>query len=168
MFHRCQVAGLSTSFPHLLQIARTVKTILLVEDDDNDAYMMRMACHRSGIPHAFRVVMDGDAAVEYLSGAGKFTDRTAHPMPDVVFLDIHMPRRDGHSVLKWIRAQSALEHLPVIMLTGSNQATDVTEAYLLGATSYLQKMGDPAEFGQAVRIILKYWLELHINPPSGR
>jgi CheY-like chemotaxis protein len=143
-----------------------VKTVLLVEDNDNDVFMMKMACQRTGIPHAFRVVSDGDAAVEYLSGSGAYGDLAAYPPADVVFLDIKMPRRDGHEVLKWIRSQPGLKNLPVIMLTGSDQDADVTQAYQLGATSYLQKIPDPAEFGQAVRIILKYWLEFHITPSN--
>ena len=103
-------------------------------------------------------------AVAYLTGTGKFADRAAHPFPDVVFLDIKMPKRDGHEVLKWIRAQPALKNLPVVMLTGSVQSSDIDLAFALGVTSYLKKVPCPAEFGQAVRIILKYWLDLNITP----
>jgi CheY-like chemotaxis protein len=141
-----------------------MKTVLLVEDNDNDVFMMRMACQRTGIPHLFQVVTDGDAAVEYLSRSGAYADAATHPPPDVVFLDIKMPKRNGHQVLKWIRDQGELKNLPVVMLTGSDQEDDVTQAYQLGATSYLQKIADPAEFAQAVRIILKYWLEFNITP----
>lgn len=141
-----------------------MKTVLLVEDDNNDVVMMKLACQRAGISHQFMVVRDGDAAVEYLSGTGAFGNGAAHPLPDLVFLDIKMPKRDGHQVLQWIRPQDGLKNVPVIMLTGSDQAADVTQAYQLGATSYLQKMADPAEFAQAVRIILKYWLDFHTTP----
>jgi CheY-like chemotaxis protein len=110
------------------------------------------------------VVTDGALALDYLSGNGSYTDRTAYPMPDVVFLDIKMPKRNGHEVLKWIRAQPGLKNLPVVMLTVSTQAADVERAYQLGVTSYLQKVPSLAEFGQAVRIILKYWLELNVGP----
>jgi CheY-like chemotaxis protein len=75
-----------------------------------------------------------------------------------------MPKRDGHEVLQWIREQPAMKNLPVVMLTGSVQPSDVDRAFELGVTSYLQKVACPAEFGQAVRIILKYWLDLHITP----
>jgi CheY-like chemotaxis protein len=141
-----------------------LKTVLLVEDDSDDAFLMKMACHRSGIPHKLKVAEDGDVAVEYLSGGGKFNDRAAFPFPDVVFLDIKLPKRDGHEVLKWIRDQTGLKNLPVVMLTGSLQPSDVDRAFELGVTSYLKKVPCPAEFGQAVRIILKYWLDLHIAP----
>ena len=152
----------------VLQIAATLaaplKIVLLVEDSSDDVFVMKMACQRSGIPHDLRVAEDGDAAVEYLSGAGKYKDRTAHPFPDVVFLDIKMPKRDGHEVLKWIREQPGMKNLPVVMLTGSVQPSDVDRAFELGVTSYLKKVACPAEFGQAVRIVLKYWLDLHITP----
>ena len=143
---------------------RHLKTVLLVEDNSDDVFVMKMACQRSGIPHQLKVAEDGDAAVDYLSGAGKFKDRAAHPFPDVVFLDIKMPKRDGHEVLQWIREQPAMKNLPVVMLTGSVQPSDVDRAFELGVTSYLKKVACPAEFGQAVRIILKYWLDLHITP----
>jgi CheY-like chemotaxis protein len=141
-----------------------VKNVLLVEDNGDDIFVMKMACQRSGIPHQLNIVEDGDLAVEYLAGNGKFKDRTAYPFPDVVFLDIRMPKRDGHEVLRWIREQPHLKNLPVVMLTGSVQPSDVNRAFELGVTSYLKKIPCPAEFGQAVRIILKYWLEIHISP----
>jgi CheY-like chemotaxis protein len=141
-----------------------MKTVLLVEDNQDDVFLMKMACQRTGIPHLLRVVTDGAMAVEYLSGTGEFADRTVNPMPDVVFLDIRMPKRDGHEVLKWIRAQPGLKNLPVVMLTVSNQREDVERAYQLGVTSYLQKLPCLAEFGQGVRVILKYWLELNVTP----
>ena len=75
-----------------------------------------------------------------------------------------MPRRDGHEVLKWIRSQPGFKSLPVVMLTQSVQPADVERAFELGVTSYLKKFTCPAEFGQAVRIILKYWLVLHVAP----
>ncbi len=141
-----------------------MKNVLLVEDNGDDIFVMKMACQRSGIPHQLNIVEDGDLAVEYLAGNGKFKDRTAYPFPDVVFLDIRMPKRDGHEVLRWIREQPHLKNLPVVMLTGSVQPSDVNRAFELGVTSYLKKIPCPAEFGQAVRIILKYWLEIHISP----
>ena len=141
-----------------------MKTVLLVEDSEDDIFVIKRACQRSGIPHTLKVVTDGYAATEYLSGTGAYADRTAYPFPDVIFLDIKMPKMDGHQVLKWIRSRAELKHVPVVMLTGSNQKSDVDRAFELGVTSYLQKVVNPAEFGQAVRIILKYWLDLHIRP----
>jgi CheY-like chemotaxis protein len=141
-----------------------MKTVLLVEDNQDDVYLLKMACTRTGIPHTLRVVTDGAMAVDYLSGNGEYADRTAFPMPNVVFLDIKMPKLSGHEVLKWIRSQPGLKNLPVVMLTVSTQSTDVDRAYELGVTSYLQKVPCLAEFGQGVRVILKYWLELNVSP----
>jgi CheY-like chemotaxis protein len=124
--------------------------------------LMKMACQRTGIPHSLQVVTDGDTAVDYMAGAGPYADRLAHPLPDLIFLDIRLPKRDGHEVLEWIRARPEFKLLPVVMLTNSAHPEDVDRAYKLGVTSYLRKIASPAEFGQAVRVILKYWLELNI------
>lgn len=145
-------------------IEMVTKTVLLVEDNQDDVFVMKMACQRTGIPHELHVVTDGVMALDYLSGNGEYADRTAFPSPDVVFLDIKMPKRDGHEVLKWIRSQPGMKSLPVVMLTVSTQMADVDRAYELGVTSYLQKVSCLAEFGQGVRIILKYWLELNVSP----
>lgn len=141
-----------------------MKTVLLVEDNQDDVFVMKMACQRTGIPHILQVVTDGAMALDYLAGNGEYSDRILHPMPDVVFLDIKLPKRSGHEVLKWIRSQPGLKNLPVVMLTVSTQSADVERAYELGVTSYLQKVPCLAEFGQGVRIILKYWLELNVAP----
>lgn len=139
-----------------------MKTVLVVEDSEDDLFLMRMACKRTGIPHTLHFVTDGDAAIQYFSGTGPYVDRVANPLPDLVFLDIKLPRKDGHQVLAWIREQPAFKNLPVVMLTASARNADVNRAYELGVTSYLRKTANQAEFGQAVRIILKYWLELNI------
>ncbi len=142
-----------------------MKTVLLVEDDEDDVFFMKMACQRTGIPHAFHVVANGDEAVEYLAGTGGFADRIKHPFPDLVFLDIKLPKRTGHEVLEWVRTQPGLKNLPVVMLTSSQAVSDVNQAYQLGVTSFLRKIASPAEFGQGVRVILKYWLELNVSSP---
>lgn len=139
-----------------------MKSVLLVEDNDDDAWMTKLACQRTGIPHSLHIVTDGEAAINYLSGVGPYADRATHPLPDLVFLDIKLPKRNGHEVLEWLRGQRAFEKLPVVMLTSSAEPKDVSRAYSLGVTSYLRKMSEPVEFGQAVRVILKYWLELNI------
>ena len=143
-----------------------MKTVLVVEDDDNDLLLMKMACQRTGIPHALQSVGDGEAAINYLAGNGIYSNRSVYPVPDLVFLDIKMPKRSGHEVLEWIRADPRYEHLPVVMITHSPQMEDVDRAYKLGVTSYLRKVASPAEFGQAVRVILKYWLELNLALPQ--
>ena len=139
-----------------------MKTVLLVEDSSDDALIMKMACQRTGIPHTLRAVTDGEAAIEYLMGKGIYADRVAYSLPDLIFLDIRLPKRTGHEVLEWIRSQPELRSLPVVVLTTSKEPSDISRAYSLGVTSYLRKIPEVAEFGQAVRVILKYWLELNI------
>jgi CheY-like chemotaxis protein len=125
---------------------------------------MKMACQRTGIPHSFQAVTDGDAAIKYLAGEGEYSNRTNFPLPDLVFLDVRIPKRGGHEVLEWIRDQDQFKHLPVVIITHSAHVEDMDRAYRLGVTSYLRKVASQAEFGQAVRVILKYWLELNIMP----
>ena len=139
-----------------------MKTVLVVEDSEDDLFLIKMACKRAGIPHHFQSVNNGQAAIDYLAGTADHRDRDAYPFPSLIFLDIKLPKRDGHEVLKWIRDEAGLRNLPVVMLTSSSRDRDVSRAYELGVTSYLRKIASPAEFGQAVRVILKYWLELNV------
>ena len=140
-----------------------MKTILVVEDRQDDLFQIKMACKRSGIPHDFQFATDGEEAVNYLLGMGNYADRNIYSFPSIVFLDITLPKRNGHEVLEWIRDEAGLKTLPVVMLTASLREADVNRAYELGVTSYMHKLDNPAEFGQAVRVILKYWLELNVT-----
>jgi CheY-like chemotaxis protein len=146
-----------------LPIPISMKTVLVVEDSEDDLFMMKMACKRTGIPHELRYVSDGEAAINYLAGRNGFEDRNLYPLPSLIFLDLKLPKVGGHEVLAWIRSQPELKSLPVVVLTSSAQSSDVLRAYELGVTSYLRKIANPAEFGQAVRVILKYWLELNVG-----
>ena len=139
-----------------------MKTVLIAEDSEDDAFAMKLACKRAGIPHRLQIVTDGEMAVDYLSGKGAFVNRMIHPLPDILFLDVKIPKRSGHEVLTWIRSQPNLKDLPVVMLTGSALKADVEQAYKLGATSSLQKVADLEEFEQTVRLALEYWLKLNI------
>jgi len=141
-----------------------MKTVLLVEDSPDDAFMMEKACQSAEIPHDLVHLKDGAEAIDYLAGQGIYSDRTKHRLPDLMFLDIRMPRKGGHEVLEWIRSQPAFQSLPVIMLTNSDHPKDIHRAYELGVTSYLLKTGDPVQLIMGVRVILKYWLCLNIAP----
>ena len=114
-------------------------TILLVEDSRDDAYAFRYALKRSGIGSALQVLTDGQQAIDYLSGVGRFADRTLHPLPFIIFLDLKMPYVDGFDALSWIRAQPELHSIVVIMLSGSGEDRDQDRACQLGARSYLVK-----------------------------
>lgn len=141
-----------------------LKNVLLVEDNEDDIFFIRKACERCGVLHNLHVVKDGDAAVAYLDGKGIYADRKSHPFPQLVFLDIQLPKRNGHEVLGWIRAQPSLRHLPVVMLTSSLLCSDVSRAYQQGVNSYLGKVASADDLTQIVRVLLRYWLELNIPP----
>jgi len=141
-----------------------MRTVLLVEDNDDDIFFIKRACQRSGVSHTLSVVRDGDAAINYLSGSGQYADRHLHPLPDLIFLDIQLPDSNGHEVLEWVRSQAGFQNLPVIMLTNSNERNDMERAYELGVTSYLLKKVALPEFDHGFRVILKYWLQLNLTP----
>jgi CheY-like chemotaxis protein len=141
-------------------------TILLAEDDSGDVFLMKRALDKAAIAHVMNVVRDGEEAIQYLQGFGTFADRNSHPFPAVLLLDLNMPKKSGFEVLAWIRNQSALKRLPVIVLSTSSQETDVRKAYDLGANSYLVK---PISFDQLVdmvKMIEANWLRINIPPPA--
>jgi CheY-like chemotaxis protein len=142
---------------------RPIKTVLLAEDSEDDIFLMKMACERSGVPLQLHVVTDGAIAIDYLSGNGAYANRITYPQPSIVFVDIKIPKQNGFEVLKLIRAKPALKKLPVIMLSNSSLMDDVDRAYQLGVTSYLKKPPDLTELCEAVRVILKHWLNLNIS-----
>jgi CheY-like chemotaxis protein len=142
--------------------------VLLVEDDPNDIVLTRRAFRKAQLPEPIAVVEDGEQAVAYLGASGDFADRRAHPLPDLVLLDLKLPRRSGLEVLEWLRAQPGLKRLPVVVLTSSRESSDVNKAYELGANSYLLK---PVTFDALTRIVSdldRYWRELNVGPEVER
>jgi len=141
------------------------EAILIADDSDEDAFILERAFRRTGCDLPLRFVKDGQEAMDYLAGEGKFGDRTAHPLPRLMILDLKMPKADGFDVLGWLQNQPTLKLLPVTVLSSSDEDRDVDRAYALGANSYVVK---PASFGGIVSLVetLKaYWLELN-RPPS--
>jgi CheY-like chemotaxis protein len=142
--------------------------VLLVEDDPNDIVLTRRAFRKAELPEPIAIVKDGEQAVAYLGATGEFTDRRAHPLPDLVLLDLKLPRMTGLEVLTWLRQQPSLQRLPVIVLTSSREISDVNRAYELGANSYLSK---PVTFDSLTRIVSdldRYWGELNVGPEVER
>ncbi len=113
--------------------------ILLVDDNEDDVFLMKHALNGAGVTNPVFVVETGQRSIDYLSGADRFRDRSQFPMPGVVFLDLKLPLMSGHEVLAWIRGQRQLESLVVVVLTSSNEPSDVRRSYSLGANSYLVK-----------------------------
>lgn len=145
---------------------------LLAEDSENDAFLMQTAFKKAALPNPLRVVSDGEEAIAYLQGTGRYADRAEFPLPIVVLLDLKMPRKSGFEVLEWIRKQPTLKRLVVIILTASNRSVDADRAFDLGANFYLTK---PSKFDELVEMTkcLHEWLRLNhfptLTPPaSGR
>lgn len=138
--------------------------VLLVEDDPNDVLLVKRAFRKAGASVSMRVVTDGQAAVDYLAGHGIYADRNTHPLPSLVLLDLKLPRKSGHEVLEWLRKQSALNRMPVVVLTSSKESRDVNRAYDLGANSYLVKPVAFADLLKMAHTLDLYWLQLNEDP----
>ncbi len=113
--------------------------ILLVEDNRDDVLFMRRALKQSALGYAMQVVVDGQQAVDYLAGAGKFKNRDEYPMPSIIFLDLKLPFLSGFDVLAWIRRHPNLKDIPVVILTSSPEQRDQDRARQLAAQAYLIK-----------------------------
>ncbi|MBV8205601.1 MAG: response regulator [Acidobacteria bacterium] len=136
--------------------------ILLVEDEPTDAILFRRALERNGIRQTPVIVSNGEEAIQYLQGSGGYADRQRHPMPSIIVLDIKMPRRSGFEVLDWIRSRpDALRNLPVVMLSSSALATDVTAALDKGANSYVSKPATTEEYTRMAAAFAAFWMNYH-------
>ena len=136
-----------------------MKPVLYAEDDDNDVYLMARTFEDLGIKHPLKIATDGKKAIAYLTSTEPSPGIAANPTPCLVLLDLSMPGRKGIEVLQWIRQQPKLAELPVVVLTSSNQQTDIHQAYRLGANGFFVKPGDPDELQQIVRTLQESWLD---------
>lgn len=126
------------------------RTILLVDDSPDDRFLFEQAWRKAGIRHPLKTVGSGRSALEYLFGSGPYADRTLHPLPALALVDIKMPDLTGLEVLARVRADERLRRLPVLMLTASTMASDVADAYRLGANGFLIK---PATLHELVELL---------------
>ena len=138
--------------------------ILLAEDRDDDVRLITRAFEQTGVNVPIHVVRDGEEAILYLSGQGKYAVRDEYPLPTVLLLDLKMPRADGFDVLNWIKTQPSLRSLLVLVLTNSEDIRDVNRAYALGANSFLVKPFDFADTKNLSRLIHDYWLKTNAPP----
>ena len=135
------------------------RALLLVEDNEDDVFLMRRALKQAEIENPLYVVGDGAQAVDYLAGNGEFNDREQYPFPALVFLDLKLPFRSGHDVLAWIRKEAALVELVVVILTSSDEPSDIDKAYKLGANSYLVKPPTLLQLRDLAKSFKWYWLQ---------
>lgn len=145
------------------------RPIFLVEDDEDDVFFMTRALKDAGIFNILHVAPDGQQAIDFLSGAGELLDRSKHPLPSLVFLDLKLPRRNGHDVLSWIRAQQFLEGLVVLILTTSAEERDIRRAYKLGANAFLVKPPTPEQLTGLLNTVKAFWFgNNEFVPPAPR
>lgn len=141
-------------------------TVLHVDDDPNDTTLLQVACAKAAVDFELKNIGDGPEVIEYLSGSGKYSDRTRYTIPDLVLLDLKMPRATGWDILSWIRNDAQLKNLPVIVLSGSEVQEDRARAYRVGANSYLVK---PPSFSSLVSMVKEIGMQLPAlpQPPVG-
>lgn len=142
------------------------RVILLVEDNPDDVELTLRAVRKKNIANRVVVARDGVEALDYLFGTGDFTGRDADDLPQVVLLDLKLPRVDGLEVLRRLRADERTALLPVVILTSSKEDRDLVSGYSLGANSYIQKPVDFSAFIEAVASLGMYWLLLNERAPA--
>ncbi|MBD2042532.1 response regulator [Microcoleus sp. FACHB-672] len=141
------------------------KIILLVEDNPDDQVLTLRALRKSNIANEVIVVNDGVEALDYLFSTGNYAGRDPSVMPQLILLDLKLPKLDGLQVLQRLRANKRTQLLPVVVLTTSREEQDMIKSYSLGANSYVRKPVDFTEFAQAVQQLGLYWLLLNEAPP---
>jgi two-component system response regulator len=146
---------------------KLIHAILLVEDNPADVQITQRALQESGGKVELIVVRDGQEAMDYLLRRGAFADQPDWRSPDLILLDLNLPRLTGLEVLRRIRATPALQGVPVVVLTTSRWDEDVRQVYAAGANTYIEKPQDFDRFVEILRIVQTYWLDIALLPPVG-
>lgn len=141
------------------------RVVLVVEDNPDDEMLTLRALRNHRIKNEIVVVRDGVEALDYLLATGSFSDRDPNDLPQVVLLDLRLPKLDGIQVLQRIRAEERTRLLPVVVLTSSDEEKDVVDSYHFGANSYVRKPVEFGEFTEAIRQLGLYWVLLNEPPP---
>ena len=149
------------------QLGGKPAVILLAEDDPGDQELARRALEQSRIRNELYIVEDGEEALNYLRRRGKYQDPASSPKPDLMLLDLNMPKMDGKQLLEQMRADPNLRRIPVVALTTSKQENDIIRTYDLGANSYIVKPVDMDQFVNAIKVLKDYWFQIVVLPPRG-
>lgn len=139
--------------------------ILLVEDNADDELLTQRALRKNNILNELVVVRDGQEALDYLHGTGAHSGRDLHDQPQVVLLDLNLPKVSGLEVLRRLRTDPRTQALPVVVLTSSQEDDDIIKSYHNGANSYVRKPVDFVQFTECVRQLGLYWLVINRPPP---
>ena len=142
------------------------KMILLVEDNPDDEALTLRALKKNNIGNRVAIVRDGAEALDFLFCTGAYADRDPNDRPQVILLDLKLPKVDGLEVLRRLRADERTQRLPVVILTSSKEEQDIIRGYSLGANSYVRKPVDFDQFAESVRQLGLYWLVLNEVPPE--
>jgi CheY-like chemotaxis protein len=143
------------------------RTILVAEDDPNDQFFIEKELKKLDIPVQVRFVNDGEQAIAYFLSLGKFADPAQFPKPDVIFIDLKMPRLNGFELLQWLRKHKVAERLLTVVVSSSSLQEDIDKAYDLGAKAYLVKPATVQDYAKVFRITGEFFLE-HAQQPSFR
>jgi CheY-like chemotaxis protein len=142
--------------------------VLLAEDEEDYVLLIKRAFVQAKIPNPLHVVADGQEAMAYLKGEGNYTNRDEYPLPDLLLLDLKLPRYNGFEIISWIRKQPGLSGLRILVLTSSDEIKDVNQAYKLGANSFLVKPYDFEDLIHLSGLIKDFWLQTSRSPESFR
>jgi CheY-like chemotaxis protein len=140
------------------------RCILVAEDDENDVTFLQRAFAQAEVRNPLHFVPDGQAAIDYLSGTGAYSDRNQHPLPGLVLLDLKMPRKTGMDVLKWVRGQEAFRCLPTIIFSSSTHPDEIETAYRNGVNAFVTKPSGMPERTELARMIKGFWLTFNEFP----
>jgi two-component system response regulator len=141
------------------------KLILLVEDNPDDEELTLRAIKQCNCYHELVVTRDGEEVLDYLFGTGKYAGRSLTHLPNLILLDLKLPKIGGLEVLERLRADPRTSRIPVVVLTSSNEAIDIQSSYTLGANSYIRKPVEFKHFSAAMQQVTQYWMQLNETPP---
>ena len=147
---------------------RNNPTILVVDDDPADQFLVQEAMRTANLHYDLRLVSDGDEAIEYLYHRGRYVEGRKAPRPDLILLDLNMPRLNGRQVARAIKSDPNFRTIPIVVLTTSRLDQDVDELYQTGVNSYIQKPANFDEFTEALRDLSAYWLGRATLPAGHR
>ncbi len=142
--------------------------VLLAEDDPDDVFLIRRALRENHTPNALQVVPNGEEAIAYLEGTGKYADRAAHPFPSLFLLDLRMPVKDGLSVLRWLGEHREItSKLPVVVLSSSELPEETQMACAMDIQACIVKPLSYSDLREKIRILKEYWLDYEANAAEG-
>ncbi len=142
-----------------------IKPVLAADDNPDDLRLLQFAWRSANASAPLEVVQGGEEIIAYLSGSDRFADRRLYPLPQLLLLDLKMPRKDGFEVLQWIRGRPGLKRLPVVVLTASLHKEDVQRAFDVGASAFLVKPVELQQLVQMVKAIDGFWIA-HSQTPN--